>query len=164
MATVEETVFILLFAILFSFISVQIQKRWGNRARIKEIQKTVKDYQKELREATKNKDEARVKELSKKEGEILALSQEMLFLPWKSMIIILPVWYVLSTVILPAILPHFMVTLGFSVPKGFGNILAGEVFKWGDYLGARGLFVYFTVISGMVMELVTTKLEEKAKA
>ncbi len=152
-----ETIEIIVFAIAFAFFSYYLNKKIGHRDKVKEIQKSVNDYQKQLKDAYARKDEAKIKELSAREKEVTDSMKQMMFLPMKSMVVILPLYLALFYWVLPALFPNFIVAnMPFSLPSSLA------VWQpWKNWLGARGLFIYATVFAGLFIELVFTRIEKK---
>lgn len=152
-----ETVGIILFAIAFAFLSYYLNKKIGHKDKVKEIQKSVNDYQKALKDAYARKDESKIKELTAREKEVTDSMKQMMFLPMKSLVIILPLYMVLFYWVLPSLFPNFIVAnMPFSLPS---SIAVWQ--PWKDWLGARGLFIYSTVFAGLFIELVFTRIEKK---
>jgi uncharacterized membrane protein (DUF106 family) len=134
-----------------------LNKKIGQRDKVKELQKNVNDYQKELKDAHARKDEAKIKELSAREKEMMDSMKQMTLLPMKTMIVILPMWFILFYFVLPALFPRYLLTdMPFSVPS---SIAVWQ--PWKNWLGARGLFIYSTVFVGLFIELVFARIEKK---
>ncbi len=81
-----------LVAVAYAIISFVIQRKVGNYARIKEIQKLSSDVSKELSEASKSKDQARIDAAMKKQGDIMPLMSEMMMLQMKPLFVIIIVF------------------------------------------------------------------------
>lgn len=175
---IDDTLAIIVFALVFSLLLVFIQKRFGGRDRIKEIQKQVNAHQKEVLAATKANDKERLDSLMKKQDEVMGLTTEMLWLSLKGMIIVLPLILILFAYVLPALFPNYLqspcpfvrscnssyiIHLPFPVP--YTPQFSGE-FPWihlpfRDYLGVRGLFIYSMFVFGLILEAVIPKAEAK---
>lgn len=152
-----ETIGVILFAIAFAFFSYYLNKKIGHKDEVKEIQKSVNDYQKELKDAYARKDDAKIKELTAREKEVTDSMKKMMFLPMKSLVIILPLYMALFYWVLPNLFPNFIIAnMPFSLPS---SIAVWQ--PWKDWLGVRGLFIYSTVFAGLFIEVVFTKIEKK---
>ncbi len=148
---------ICIFSFVFSLISAWVNRKFGNRKRTKEIQKQINDFQKELKEAQAKKDEKKIKKLEAQQKDMLKLAQEMMFLPFKSMIIILPLFFV-ALYLINMFFPGVVITLPFSLPVP----KLPEIIAWRNVFGSRGTFILFTVVFGLVIEGFIT-LYEKLK-
>jgi len=146
-------------SLVFSCISFFANSKFGKRARLKEIQKIVKDYQDQLKEATKMNNEKKLKELQVRESEVLSLTQEMLVLPFRSMIIVLPLFFG-ALWLVPPQFPSYTITLPFSIPI---PDLAHFSLNWRASFGPRGAFILWAFVFGMLIEMIMSRLE-KAKA
>ena len=142
----------------FSIISWLANNKFGNRKKLKKINKEIQKYQKELSEATKNNDKKKLKELEKRDSEVMQKTQEMMMLSFKPLLIVLPLFWGAYAFILPTLFQGFMVDkLPFYLPSSLMVWL-----PWKNYLGARGLFIYSMVLFGFILQLVE-KLFEKVK-
>ncbi len=152
-----ETIEIIVFAIAFAFFSYYLNKKIGHRDKVRDLQKKVNEYQKELKDAYARKDEAKIKELSAREKEMMDHMKQMTLLPMRTMVLILPLWFVIFYFILPALFSNYILTnMPFPVPS---SIAFWQ--PWKNWLGARGLFIYATVFAGLFVELVFTRIEKK---
>jgi len=141
-------------ALVFACVSFAITRVLGNRRRVKQIQKEINDYNAELRKAAESKDESRIKAAAAREGELTKLTWEMMSFSFKPLLVILPLFWIAYSWVLPAIAePTFMVQLPFSVPSSLAFWQ-----QWKDYLGSRGLFIYSLVVIGLVLEFVSTNV------
>lgn len=154
-----ETIAIMLIALAAAFFSYYANKKFGKREKVKELQKKVNDYQKELKKAYDEKNEARIKELKEREPEMLKAMQEMMLLPFRSMIIIAPLYLILLAIVLPALFPKYVVTLPFSLPSWY---TIWEASSWRNWFGARGFFIWSAIFFGIIMiELFWTRVEKR---
>ncbi len=148
-----------LYAALFSVFSFEATRRLGNRKRQKEIQKTVNDYQKDLQKAVKSGDEAEIKKLEAREKQVMGLMNEMMLLPFKSMLVILPAFFIVITIITGAY-------QGFSASLPIGlhtsELFALKILQPSVY-GPRGYFILSAVLFGLVIEYVYSNFIEKKK-
>lgn len=143
-----------LLSVLFGCFSFIVNRKLGNRKRVKQIQEEVNKFNADLKKATQEKDEKKVKKLNGREEELSKLMTEMMMLSFKPLIVVLPLFWIAYAWLLPSLFPaDFMVTLPFSVPSSLMFWL-----PWKDYLGYRGLFIYCLVIIGFALELIVGKL------
>jgi uncharacterized membrane protein (DUF106 family) len=156
-----QTINIFLFAAVFAVFSFYINKKFGKRDRLKQLQKETNEYQKQLREATLKKDDAELKRLQAREQEVMEKTKEMLFLPFRSMIIILPAFFVAYWLlayffpnyvspVLPVYLPHFYTIW--------------DPAQWRNQFGSRGIFIYSLMLLGIVIEIIWNTRERIKKA
>ncbi len=76
---------ILIMSILTGMYSNLIQKYTINHRRLKELQEIMREYQKEYMEATKQKNQFKLKQLEEKKQEIQQLQSEMMSMQFKPM-------------------------------------------------------------------------------
>jgi len=151
----NDAVEIFLLAFVMSFVSNYLSIRFGGQKRLKEIQKEVNEWQKELKEANDKKDEAKIKKLKEREDEMMKKIQEMAFLPFRTMIVVLPIFLFTLYVLIPAGYPNFIWTnMPFSVPS---SIAFWE--PWKNYLGARGMLIYSALVSGLLIQALQPRIE-----
>jgi uncharacterized membrane protein (DUF106 family) len=144
LATVE----IMVLATVFAFVSYYLSKTLGKRDEVRASQKRFNDHVKEMQAAMKRNDEAKLKELQKKDEELNKEMMKTMFLPFRSMIVILPLYYVLWNFLLPAWFPDYSVRLPFSLP---GRMDFWSADAWRPWFGARGFFIWSTVVAGLVI-------------
>ncbi|MFH0834851.1 MAG: EMC3/TMCO1 family protein [Candidatus Micrarchaeota archaeon] len=146
---------IFILAFVMSIISNYLSNRFGGQKRLKEIQAEVNAWQKELKEANDKKDEAKTKKLMEREDEMMKKIQEMAFLPFRTMIVVLPVFLFALYVVIPAWYPKFIWTnMPFSVPS---SIAFWE--PWKNYLGGRGMLIYSALVSGLLIQALAPRVE-----
>ncbi|VVB67541.1 Uncharacterised protein [Candidatus Norongarragalina meridionalis] len=146
---------IFILAFVMSIISNYLSNRFGGQKQLKEIQKDVNEWQKELKEANEKKDEVRVKKLMEREDEMMKKIQAMAFLPFRTMIVVLPVFLFALYVVIPAWYPNFLwANMPFSVPS---SIAFWQ--PWKNYLGGRGMLIYSALVSGLVIQALQPRLE-----
>jgi uncharacterized membrane protein (DUF106 family) len=149
-------------AVVFAFISYYVNKTLGKRDEVRAIQKRFNDHVKEMQEALKRNDDAKLKELQKQDKELNDAMMKSMLLPWRSFIVILPLYFVVWNYVLPALFPGYAVTLPFSLP---GRLDVWNSSAWRPVFGARGFFIWGTVLAGLVIvELMWTKVEAQALA
>ena len=156
----EATFWIIVFSVVFAFVSYAVNKTLGKRDEVRAKQKRFNDHMKEMQDAMKRNDEAKLKELQSREKEMNDAMMQTMFLPFRAFIVIIPLYYIIWNYVLPALFPNYSITLPFSLPGGidFWNASA-----WRPTFGARGFFIWSTVVAGMlVVELLWTKVEARA--
>lgn len=168
-------------AVAYAAATIVIGNKWGGRKRLKAIQKDMQEYQKDVAKATKENDENKLKQLQLRDKEMMGVMTEMMWLPWKSAIFILPVFFLLVGTggllgiqfegILPPAFPSFQSELPFELhpqplfsgvsinPLSWLNVL-GNFARPGTY-GAKGFFIACVIVAGLVLETVATRLEKK---
>ncbi len=145
-------------AFVFSILSWLANNKFGNRKKLKKINKEIQAFQKELNAATKANDKKKLKELDKREDEVMEKTREMMTLSFKPLILILPLFWGAYAFILPSLFPEFIITnLPFHLPS---SLFVWQ--PWKDYLGARGLFIYSLLLFGLTLQLLE-KMVEKVK-
>ncbi len=150
---------ITIWSILFSLLSFFINYKWGNRQKVKDIQKEVQDYQKQMAAAVKEKNDAKVKELQNKDREMMEKMQEMMLLPLKTMIIILPLFFIVITLI-TSTYHDFIIKLPFAIH--ISEILSLKIFSPSLY-GPRGYFIVVSIFANLLLELIYSKTIGKDK-
>lgn len=150
----------MILAVAFAFVSYALNKTLGKRDEVRASQKRFNDHMKEMQEALKRNDEAKLKELQKKDKELNEEMMKTMFLPFRSMLVILPLYFVLWNYVLPALFPKYVVTLPFSLP---GRMDVWNASAWRPTFGARGFFIWSTVLAGLVIvEGLWVKVEAQA--
>jgi uncharacterized membrane protein (DUF106 family) len=143
----------------------------GTRQKMKKIQAETSAYQKELAEAAKANDEKKMERLKLREKEVTGKMMEMMWLPWKSMVFILPAFFLLIGTsgflginfpgLIPSAFPDFIIVLPFGIH--LPEILSLNVLNPSVY-GARGYFIVWAIISGFILEAVVSRFEKQAAA
>ncbi|MBU1197523.1 DUF106 domain-containing protein [Candidatus Micrarchaeota archaeon] len=152
----EDWIIIFLAAGVFSLIVNFANRILGIRKRTNELQKQVNAYQKEYQEAVKKNDETEMARLKKREPEVMKMMQEMLFLPFKNMIVVIPMFLIVIWMVGSA-LPNFVIDLPIALHLNGNELLGLNVFQSSTY-GSRGFFILSSVISGLVIEGIAGKL------
>lgn len=159
-------------SLVYVLITVFLNKKYGGRDRIKQIQKEINDYQKELKKATESSDEQAVKRLQAREKEVTGMMSEMMTLPLKSMVIILPIFFVFIGTegflglhfpgIVNYAFPGFITQLPFDlhVNAVFSTNVLSNVPQASTY-GARGFFIVAALFWGLVSEALLSQLEKR---
>ena len=135
---------------------------------MKKIQADMNSYQKELAEAAKANDEKRMERLKVREKEVTGNMMEMMWLPWKSMVFILPVFFILIGTsgflginypgLVPDAFPSFIIVLPFNIH--LDAILSLNILRDSVY-GPRGYFIVWAIISGFILEALVNRLEQQ---
>lgn len=149
----ESWIEIALFSLLFSLIAFAANKTLGQRDKVKELQKETQAFQKEMRDAIIAKDEKKVEELQKRDKEMNEKMMQMLLLPWKASIVILPIAWILISFVLPPLYPVFVVFLPFDIH--LHAILSwtfySNIFRTAAY-GTTGFFIVCSIVFGLLLE------------
>lgn len=143
----------------FAVVAAVINRKLGNRKRLNEIQREMKDYQRELKQATERRDEAALKNLKARETQVMAMTKEMLFLPFKPMIVVLPLFFI-ALWALGAAFPAFSIQL--PVALHWNELLSLQILRPSTY-GVRGFFIVVAILAGIVIEIVF-QAHDKIKA
>lgn len=155
MASTE--IIIALWSVIFSAVSVYLTHTFGGRSKVKQLQKEVNDFQKEFEKATKEKNEKKLEEMKIREPEMMAKMQEMLFLPLKSMVIILPVFFIFIWLV-EQFAPAFTIILPFGIHVN--EVLSLNVLNSSTY-GPRGFFIVVSIVANLVFDQLYTRLLER---
>ncbi len=150
---------IALLALVFSIISLFVNHKIGNRKKVKELQKEVNDFQKSFEKATKEKDEKEIQRLKVIEPQVMSKMQDMLILPLKSMVIILVLFFIFMSGVVP-FFKAFFIILPFDIH--LNQVLALKVLQ-SAYYGPRGFFILCTIVFNLSFELIYSNLIEKKK-
>lgn len=153
----DPVIGIAIIALVFSAVSIFANHKIGGRSKVKALQKEVNDFQKKFETATKEKDEKELQHLKIIEPEIMKKMQEMLLLPIKGMVVILPLFFIFVAGI--EYLFH-----GFSIVLPIGihpaELFALKIFDPATY-GSRGFFIFCSIIFNLVFEAVYSNFFEK---
>ena len=142
-------------AVLFSLVNITINRKLGNRKRLDEIRNTISSYQKESTEAMKKKDQKKLKELELKQDELLKMTNEMLMLQFKPLLVVLPLFYIAAGLV-KSTFPTFVITLPISLP-----VPTGLSIVWRNVFGPFGWFVICILITGIIFEIATSLLKKR---
>ncbi len=160
----ELTLFIA--AVAYVAFTVFLNKKLGSRDRLKTLQREINSFQKEMKEASDKKDEKKLKQLSLREKEVTSYMMEMMWLPWKSLVFILPLFFLFIGTngflgisydgLLKQWYPDFVAVLpfGLHLPEIFSlRVLSPSVY------GPRGFFIVCAVFAGILIELGLSRWE-----
>lgn len=183
MADLVSAAIIFVISVAYVGATIFLSNRFGGRKRLKKIQSEVQAYQKEIAEATKANDEKRLKQLQLRDKEMMGMMTEMLWLPWKSAVFILPLFFLLIGTsgflginydgFIPPAFPGFEIILPFEIHPGplFAGVsfnpvswfnLFSNLAKPGLY-GSRGFFITCVIFSGIIMEAMVSRFEKKSQ-
>ncbi|MCC7552835.1 DUF106 domain-containing protein [Candidatus Micrarchaeota archaeon] len=144
---------IVVIAVFYSCFSLFINRKIGKRKETMEIQAKMNTINKELRQAIKEKNDSKIKELEKQQREIMPLMTKVMFNSLKPMIVILPAFFIIIWLV-TSIVPSFSIDLGFGIP----------MFHPGTVYGTRGFFVLVTVIIGIPLGMIVNHFDKKSMA
>ncbi|MFH1257523.1 MAG: EMC3/TMCO1 family protein [Candidatus Micrarchaeota archaeon] len=154
-----DWVAIFISAILFSITTSFISRKTGVKQKTEHIQTTMKEYQKEMNDAVKKNDQHKIDELKKREAEVMGMMSEMMWLPFKNMIFIIPMFIGVMWV-LQEMFPNFLITLPIALHLNGEELLGLNIFKSSVY-GSRGFFIISSIVTGMAIEGIIGKLKKK---
>lgn len=135
---------------------------------MKEIQEEMKKFQDDMKKAAEQKDEVALKKLKPREEQTMALMQEMMILPWKSLIVMLPLFFLFIGEgfithyhgLLFDWFPAFSIML--PIDLHFHAIFSLQIFQQASY-GPKGFFIVSTVFFSMIISLAEGRLEKSKK-
>lgn len=172
-----QAIFIALCSLVYIYTARVVNFKWGGRDKIKKYQQEIKDYQNELLAASKRNDEKELERIRLRESEMNAKMGDMMMLPFKSMFVILPLFFVFTGItllgfnfpgIVPGFFPDFATTLPIELhPIGF-NLL--DLGSYGNFIthipttgqyGPRGFFITAGIFIGILLEAVMSRLEAR---
>ena len=137
--------------IAYSLISIIITKRFGNRERVKEIQKEVNEINKRYTDALKRGDKAEVARTQAEQARLPGLLKDSMILQFKPLVLLLPFLLVLPAVA-RMLFPDFVITLSFDIPIFIQN---WERFpNWRSEFGAVGWFWLSFLFSSLSAQLL----------
>jgi uncharacterized membrane protein (DUF106 family) len=144
-------------AVAFAFVSFFINSKLGERKKTRAIQKEVQAFQKKLMEATKKNDEAELKKLEGEQKEMMGKMQEMLLLPFKPMIVILPLFFIVIALI-QTYFAGFLIQL--PIALHLNNIFSLQILQSSVY-GPRGFFILTAAVIALILEIAYMRIEGK---
>ncbi|MEW5955811.1 MAG: EMC3/TMCO1 family protein [Candidatus Micrarchaeota archaeon] len=156
----DDWIIILVSAAVFAAVSAVVNRTLGDRKRLKEAQKKMNDFQKEYKEAVQKKDDKKLKELEARDKEIMQLTKQMVILPFKAMIVILPLFFI-AIWFMGGAFPTFAIKL--PIALHMNEILSLNVLRESVY-GVRGYFILSAAAVGIVLEAIISgyeKMKEK---
>jgi len=155
----DDWMIIFLAASVYAAIALVLNRTVGERKKLQAAQKKMNDFQKEYKEATKTKDQTKLKELEGREKEIMNMTKDMMILPFKAMIFILPTFFIAIWLVGGAF-PGFVIKL--PVALHVNEILSFNILRDSIY-GVRGYFIISAAVVGMILELIWSQVEKIMK-
>lgn len=157
---------ITLSAVIYSALSLHINKTIGNRKRVKEIQGEMNRISAKLRRTGYDTDAGR-KEAEMEQEKIPKLMSESMMLQFKPLLLILPIFVILSYLVRTSF-PYFSVKLGFSIPTfPYYWLLLRFNFdtfpNWRNEFGTFGWLLLCVVFSGIVIQVVVEQIEKRRR-
>lgn len=156
---INPTYAILTISAIYSGIYRVLLTKFGERDKLKAIQKEQMALNKEFQEAMRSKDDKKIEEMNKKYEEFSPKIKEMIVLMYKPMIIILPLFFIFSaiarslypeyTITLPFDLPVFIKSFPFLFQLDFDGFL-NDFPHWQGTFGANGWFILSTILISLV--------------
>ncbi len=147
----------------FSVVSQFLNSKMGIKKRTKEIQDEIKNFQEEFKKATEKNDEVALKKLKAREEQVMGMMQEMMLLPWKSMIIVMPMFFVLIGEPFLTHYPGFLMETfkGFVIHLPFdlhvNAVFSLQVLREAAY-GPKGFFIVSTLFFGMLYSFLEPRV------
>ena len=141
-------------ALLFSIATNLIGRKLGIKKRTAELRKEVDSYQKDFKAASEKNDAKELESLKVREPQMMKAMQEMMFLPFKNMIFVVPlffvvIWFVTSN--------YHGFTVNIPIGIHPGEILSLNVFHESTY-GPRGYFIFVSIFAGLAVEFMLNNL------
>ncbi|HIH20131.1 TPA: DUF106 domain-containing protein [Candidatus Micrarchaeota archaeon] len=148
-----------IFSLVFSVISFALNKTLGERDKVKAYQKQVQAYQKAMQQAMLAKDEKKLEELRKRDKEMNDKMMQMMLMPWKASIVILPLAWIAISFVMPALYKDFVILLPFDIH--LSAILSwtfySNIFQAAAY-GTTGFFIVCAIVFGLAIEGIVSRL------
>ncbi len=150
---------------VFSLVSSLINHKMGIKKRTKEIQDEIKKFQDEFKKATEKKDDAAIKKLKPREEQVMSQMQEMMLLPWKSMVFVMPLFFILIGEpfltqypgILMEAFKDFVIFLPFDLH--LNAVFSLQVLREAAY-GPKGFFIVSTIFFSLVYAQLEPRVEK----
>lgn len=153
-----NVIIISIIAVATSFLLMFLLEKFGKRARAREIQEKMNKVNKQYSEAQKAHDAPRIAELEKEIAEFPKLMGESMMLSMRSIVISLPIVFVLPWLI-RSVFPVFSIQLPFSLPVPSSKSLI----EWRDTFGAYGWFYISFLFFGGVAQLLWASIKKMKK-
>lgn len=136
---------------IYVLFSKYVINRFGNRTRVKEIQKEMNEINKNYQEALKSKNDSRIKKAEKDQARIYPLLMESMKYQFLPLLILFPVIIVFSD-ILRNTFPTFAIILPVDLPIAIQNWQNFP--NWRNLFGSYGFFWVAVVFISMLSELL----------
>ncbi|MDP3742671.1 MAG: EMC3/TMCO1 family protein [Candidatus Micrarchaeota archaeon] len=150
----DPAITIALSAVVFSIVSLFVNHKFGGKKKVKELQKEINEFQKKFEKATKEKDEKELAKLKVIEPQVMKNMQEMLLLPIKAMVIILPLFFIFIAGV-QYLVPVFTIILPFGIHPN--ELLAFKILEQSAY-GSRGFFIVCSIVANLVLEVLYSRV------
>ncbi|NYZ79561.1 DUF106 domain-containing protein [Candidatus Micrarchaeota archaeon] len=153
-------------AVIYSAISLHINKTVGNRKRVKEIQDEMNRISGMLRK-TDYGTEASRKQAEAEQEKIPKLMTESMVLQFKPLLIILPIFAIL-TYFVRTTFPNFIIKLSFAIPTFpyYWLLLRFNLDtfpNWRDQFGTFGWLLISVLVSGLLTQVVVDQIEKRRR-
>ncbi len=167
----DTTAIVTIAALSFLYVgsSLAINAKIGSRARLKYLQAQIAEINKDYSAALKEKDQAKLAKMAVREKEMAGYMTEMMILPFKSLIFILPVFFIFIGIntfgiqyngLIQRLFPTFLISLPFDLHPV--SVFALKIFQTGVY-GSRGFFILCGIVAGIILEMVYSTYENHLK-
>ena len=156
MLGLDDWIIIFFSGAAFATVSAAVNHTIGDRKRLKEAQKKMNEFQKEYKEAVQKKDEKKLKELEARDKEIMQLTKDMLILPFKATIVILPLFFIAVWLVGNAF-PAFTIKL--PIALHVNEILSLNILRESTY-GVRGYFIISAAVASILVEALWSQAEK----
>lgn len=153
-------------AVIYSAVSLYINRTVGNRKRVKEIQAEMNRISAKLRKIDYSSDAGR-KEADEEQAKIPKLMSESMILQFKPLVVILPIFAVLTYLVRTSF-PYFQIELGFSIPTfPYYWLLLRFNFdtfpNWRNEFGTFGWLLLCVLFSGIIIQTVVDQMEKRRR-
>lgn len=139
---------IFLTAFAYTALSSSITNIVSNQKRVREIQQTFKDIRDEFERAMKEKDDAKLQVLDKKQRDSMPMIMEQTIIMMKPLILIIPLLIVLLEEV-RLVFSGFVIKLPISLPVFFQNL--DRFPNWRDTFGPVGWFWICVLLGSLVL-------------
>ncbi len=143
-------------AAVFSLLVNFANRKMGIKQRTNELQSEVNSFQKAYQDAVKRNDEAEMERLKKQEPDVMKKMQEMMFLPFKSMVVVIPLFAVIIWLV-ESQFGKFTIELPIALHLNGNELFGLNVFHSSTY-GPKGFFIVSSLVCGIIVEAVTNRL------
>jgi uncharacterized membrane protein (DUF106 family) len=153
-------IFVALLALAFSAMTFYANKKLVDRRRLDEIKREVNRFQKEYGEARKSGDEEKLRQLEKRNEEVLGMTKEMMLMQFKPSLVTFPLFFVFSFVVKQPPMNAASISLPFALPV---PDLARFTVQFRSSFGPLGEFILLSIFFAMLFELAFT-VQKKLKS
>lgn len=149
-------------AIATSLVIAFILNKFGINTRLREIQQFTNKVNMDYFDALRKKDMKRLDELEEKLKQSQKMSFETIGLQLKTMVVTLPIAFVLPFVLQHFLFPAFVITLPFKLPIPFRPTLFS--LTWRDTFGAYGWYWLSFIFLGGSIQILRSVTQKKPAA